>query len=153
MTYEANVVPGRSCEGCTICCKLFAVEQLAKPPVTWCQHCKIGVGCGSYEDRPLECQQFFCEYLLDPSLDESWKPSRSRIVVVRQELEGEILVHVDPADRDLWREEPYFSRIRSWVSADATSSQKVIVWQGDKKTVLLPDGSELQSEVPYSIAS
>lgn len=152
MTQESAVVPGRSCEGCTICCKLFAVEQLAKPPVKWCEHCRIGTGCGAYDDRPIECQQFFCEYLLDPTLDESWKPSRSRIVVVRQELEGEILVHLDPADQDLWRQEPYLSRIRSWISADEASRQKVIVWEGDIKTQLLPGGQEVRTEVPWSVA-
>ena len=32
-------VPGRACGSCTLCCKTMGVDELAKPPGVWCQHC------------------------------------------------------------------------------------------------------------------
>ena len=31
MTQQADIVPGRSCQGCTLCCKLLSIEELEKP--------------------------------------------------------------------------------------------------------------------------
>jgi hypothetical protein len=47
------IVAGRSCAGCTMCCKLLSVEPLNKPRQQWCSHCDIGVGCEIYVTCPL----------------------------------------------------------------------------------------------------
>jgi hypothetical protein len=41
----AMPVAGRSCDSCTLCCKLMPVDQHAKPAATWCPHCESGSGC------------------------------------------------------------------------------------------------------------
>jgi hypothetical protein len=69
-------VPGRDCKGCTLCCKLLSVEELNMPPLVWCPKCDTKQGCTIYADRPTECRQFFCEFLLDGSMGAHWKPSR-----------------------------------------------------------------------------
>lgn len=52
MTDAPQLVAGRSCAGCTLCCKLLAVEALAKPRAKWCPHCDSKQGCTIYETRP-----------------------------------------------------------------------------------------------------
>ena len=50
MTEQSSVE--RTCGDCTLCCKVMAIEELAKPVGTWCPHCKPGRGCRIYPDRP-----------------------------------------------------------------------------------------------------
>src|SRR5258708_31673087 len=96
----SRVVPGRSCGGCTLCCKILAIEELGKPHGIWCQHCKPGQGCGIYATRPAECGSFNCGYLTDPSLTDEWKPSHSKIMLVFQQQPKRIAAHVDPQRPD-----------------------------------------------------
>ena len=44
---------------CTRCCKIEAVQELAKPANTWCKHVCPG-GCGIYETRPSACNEYEC---------------------------------------------------------------------------------------------
>jgi hypothetical protein len=55
----------RTCEGCSLCCKLVAVPDLDKPAGKWCQHCspKDNLSCTIYESRPGNCQDFQCLWL------------------------------------------------------------------------------------------
>src|SRR5262249_50752592 len=39
----------RGCDGCTLCCKVMEVKEIAKPGGKWCAHCKTGTGCGIYD--------------------------------------------------------------------------------------------------------
>jgi hypothetical protein len=58
MSQQVDVVPGRNCDGCTMCCKLLSVAELDKPPVSWCTLCDVKVGCNAYAGRPTECRDF-----------------------------------------------------------------------------------------------
>ena len=58
------LAPGRSCEGCTACCKLPSVDAMRKPMQQWCEQCEIGRGCRIYGTRPDECRTFFCGWVL-----------------------------------------------------------------------------------------
>ena len=138
MTHRADVVPGRACGGCTLCCKLLSVEELETPPLAWCPHCAVKTGCTIYEDRPTECRQFFCEYLLDATLGEHWRPSRCKMVVALEDHLNHLVIHTDPARPHVWREEPYYSDIRRWARAAARKQRQVIVWEGDRKIVVSP---------------
>ena len=139
MSDEITVVPGRNCSGCTLCCKLLSVAELDKPPLAWCSHCKVGSGCGIYADRPTECREFYCGYLLDPGLDERWKPALAKLIVSFEPHDNAILIHVDPDHPDAWRAEPFRSQIRRWAARLATTGGQMIVWQGDTKIVIAPD--------------
>lgn len=145
-----DAVPGRDCRDCTLCCKLLAVEELAKPPLDWCPHCTAKSGCGIYQQRPTECRQFFCEYRLDASLGEHWKPSRCKIVVVLEEHTNAIVIHDDPARQQAWRQEPYFSEIQRWADVGTPTGRQVIVWQGDTKIVIAPRRAKMPAHVGHA---
>src|SRR5690349_7136698 len=69
----------RSCGGCTACCKTHSVAILNKPSGAWCKHCKIGVGCGIYEERPEECKSFKCSWLMGIG-GQQYRPDKVKIV-------------------------------------------------------------------------
>ena len=129
----------RSCAGCSLCCTLLSVAELDKPPLVPCGNCSANRGCRIYLQRPTECRQFYCGYLLRTDLDSRWKPSRSRLVVAFDEQFRDVAIHVDPATPNAWRKEPYFSQIHRWARAAAGRNAQVIVWQGDRKIVVSPD--------------
>ena len=137
----------RSCGTCTLCCKLFDIRALNKPQFEWCKHCAVGEGCRIYEQRPDECREFNCGWLMDATLGEEWKPSRSRIVL---SLEGRMIgVHVDPSRTDAWRKDPYHAQIRAWATRAAqTGEGRVIIWEGPDAIVLLPHADKRLGKVP-----
>ncbi len=136
MTQQVDVVRGRDCRGCTMCCKLLSVEEISTPPLSWCPSCDTKRGCTIYEQRPTECRQFYCEYLLDPALGEHWKPSKCKMVVVFEDYANALVIHVDPDRPHAWREAPFYSDICAWVRAADRKQRQVIVWQGNSKIVL-----------------
>src|SRR6185369_2336870 len=121
---ERRVVPmapgsaARTCGDCALCCKVMAIEQLAKPAGAWCRHCKPGRGCQIYADRPDECRSFNCFWLVNDRLDEHWRPSKSKLVLTTSE-DG-IEVRCDPGFPDAWRKEPFRSEIREWALSGET---------------------------------
>ncbi len=140
-TAEAEVKPVqvRSCDGCTMCCKLLSIKELEKPRLQWCVHCDIGVGCKIYEQRPAECRNFYCGYLMDAKLGDHWKPSRSKMVIVPEGDANRIAIHVDPGRVGAWRKEPYYSEIKNWAVAALEYQGQVIVWEGQDVIAILPD--------------
>jgi hypothetical protein len=39
------------------------IPELEKPAGKWCRYCAVGKGCRIYQNRPLPCQEFRCEWL------------------------------------------------------------------------------------------
>ncbi len=133
-----NMVAGRSCDGCTMCCKLVSVASISKERLKWCDHCNIGKGCKIYETRPIECRRFYCGYLINEPIGEHWKPSVSRMVLDYEPQANRIVVHVDQGRIDAWRAEPYYSEIKDWARRAADNRGQVVVWQGRDAVVVLP---------------
>ncbi|HEX9462136.1 MAG TPA: hypothetical protein VGB82_06015 [Alphaproteobacteria bacterium] len=107
-------VPGRGCNGCTLCCLVLAVQELAKPALQACRHCDFGAGCTIYADRPRQCQTYFCGYLEVPEVPEYWHPLVSHMVLQTVEEPRKLLVHVDPNAPNSWLVEPYYSDLKRW---------------------------------------
>lgn len=135
-----QLVPGRSCEGCTACCKLVAVHELNKPAGAWCEHCEIGVGCKIYPTRPDDCRTFYCGWVLDERMGPEWEPSHARMVVKFQPRR--IIVFVDKDRRDAWRKEPYHTQIRKWAQAGMAHDGEVLVWEGPEALRIHPAGEQ-----------
>jgi hypothetical protein len=129
--------PGRECGDCTLCCKVMAIEALAKPVTTWCPHCRPGRGCLIYASRPDECRTFSCLWLLNGKLDQHWKPNKSRLVLTTSD-DG-IEVRCDPGFPDAWRKQPFRNEIQQWAVSGATNDVTVVVIVGQKMTLVTPE--------------
>ena len=140
------IVQGRSCAGCTLCCKIMAVPEYNKPRNQWCGKCDIGRGCKIYADRPQSCRDFRCIYLLDASFAEHWKPSRSHMVLTRYQAKR-LCVQVDPDYPNAWRQEPFYSDLKAWSRLAAHYGTIVAVYVGDDLTIVLPDRDEALGRV------
>ncbi|MGY3617750.1 hypothetical protein [Bradyrhizobium sp. USDA 10063] len=127
----------RLCDDCTLCCKVMAIEELAKPANYWCPHCRPGRGCAMYADRPAECENFSCLWLINDHLDEQWKPNKSKLVLTTSE-DG-IEIRCDPGFPDAWRKEPYGSEIRRWAMSGESNDVTVIVVVGQRMILVTSD--------------
>jgi hypothetical protein len=128
------VVPGRSCDNCTLCCKAIGIPELAKPQGHDCIHCDIGRGCKIYGRRPEACAEFYCSYLLSPALGEEWKPQTAHLVLGYMSDADVILIYTDPDHPGAWRREPYLARIKKW--AGTTDTGYVLVWEKHRALAL-----------------
>lgn len=70
----------RTCGSCTACCKSLAVIELKKPPKKWCPHCDIGKGCRIYENKPVSCGGYRCEWLKGFG-DEESRPDHLKVIL------------------------------------------------------------------------
>jgi hypothetical protein len=138
MTQPVNLVPGRSCSGCTMCCKLPSIPELNKPRFAWCQHCDPAKGCKSYDVRPQTCRNFYCGYLTNPQLSDDWKPSKSKLMITVDADTKRLVVHVDPARPEAWRQEPFYAQIKSWAKAAAPNDGMVLVFVANRIVGVLP---------------
>ena len=60
-----------------------------------------------------------------------WFPARSKMVIA-PELDSErIVIHVDPARPDVWREQPFYRDIKQWAVFAARDLSAVIVLIGN----------------------
>lgn len=148
MDPSIDVVAGRSCRGCTLCCKVLAIAELEKPRAAWCTHCDVKAGCRIHGSHPAECRDFYCGYLTNSMLDERWNPTRSKMVLAYDELHAPRLsVHVDPGRPNAWREEPYYAQIKRWAAAAAAKRGQVVVCLGARTIAVLPDRDKDLGEV------
>lgn len=139
MTEPMDLVKGRSCDGCTLCCKLPSLEDVGKARNEWCRHCNPKTGCTIYNQRPQICRDFHCGYLYISALSEDWKPSKCKLFVAFEQSANRVVIHVDPARPDGWLKEPYYSHIKWWSKEVAREQGQVIVWIGNRTIAVLPD--------------
>ncbi len=147
-TAESEVVPGRACGTCTLCCKVIAVVDFDKPPGVWCPHCVRSKGCGIYETRPRDCRTFFCHWMVEKGLGPEWKPERAKFALVT--TRGGITAFVDPGFPGAWRASPYFETLKRWALEGlraANGVRVVAVRIGVRTIVLLPDREVDMGEV------
>jgi hypothetical protein len=138
LTPRNQPIEGRSCDNCTLCCKVMGVEALKKPGMKWCDHCQPESGCTIYLDRPRECADFYCEYRLRGELNEDWFPAHSKMVVVFRDAVNSIAIYTDADEPENWRKEPFYTQITAWAEAIYPNRGQVIVWRGNEATAVLP---------------
>ncbi len=82
----------RHCTPCTVCCVALPVPEgllgpECKPAGVACQD--LGPrGCLRYASRPAVCSGFRCAWLADRGWPESWRPDRSGLLCLREDLLG-----------------------------------------------------------------
>jgi hypothetical protein len=148
----------RSCGTCTLCCKVYDVPVLAKPEGKWCSHCSPGKGCGIWQSRPAFCREFQCLWISDQSFSAEWKPEIAKFVMNIQDGGDQLVVMVDPGQRQAWKREPYHSSFKAM--ADQLWAEKrmtVVVFDGISKTLVLPEEDVVlggvREDVRYSVST
>ncbi len=69
----------RKCGECTACCKTHGVFEIQKMAGVWCPKSVLSKGCSVYADRPGECRDFACAWLMG-FIDEQYRPDKTKIV-------------------------------------------------------------------------
>jgi hypothetical protein len=134
-----DIVPGRSCGTCSLCCKVLRIAETESPAGEWCKHCDPGHGCKIHPTRPATCRDFYCMWLTLGEIGEHWKPSKSKMVL-RSELDGaRIAAHVDKSTPGAWLRAPYYQDLKRWAAVAAGGDNQVSVWIGMHVIVVLPD--------------
>lgn len=136
------LVPGRSCDSCSMCCKLPGIPELAKAPMDWCRHVDHGRGCSIHPARPGVCRTFFCHYLRNPNLGPAWKPDRSGFILYTEAGGKRLVVASDSAKPGAWRKPPYYAQFKRWAIEGARRNHQLLVFNGKRATAVLPDRDE-----------
>ncbi len=138
MQSNPAMAPNRACGSCTLCCKLFPVEELNKPAGVWCSHVAQGKGCSIYANAPTACRSFSCLWQMNANLGPEWKPDHARFVMISPSGSEGLIVRVDPGAAGAWRKEPYYSQLKHWARSALLMNGYVMVLTGQRATVLLP---------------
>ena len=139
MVAPLGPAPGRACGSCTLCCKVYALPELDKPPGVWCKHCTPGKGCKIHKSAPEQCQQFFCFWMSDATMPDDWRPDKARFVLSVFPLNGFLYGQVDPGSPGAWRKQPYYDRLRAMARTLLAQRRHVIMFSGDEATLVMPD--------------
>lgn len=152
----------RSCQsiGCNLCCDLPAIKSLKKPLDELCEH-HDGECCTIYGDRPIDCRDFSCQWLVDPLFPVELDPRSSKCYAevtkhtrrdVRPDfLFGDEIAVQDYAQVNIWEESmgdwrslmPWLEKV--WTLYPTKGIQPAItVYSGLhwRSLVLLPNGDE-----------
>jgi hypothetical protein len=135
----AQVIPGRECGSCTLCCKVYHVPEINKVAGKWCQHCKPGKGCGIHDTLPAQCAEFNCLWRTEETLTPDWKPERAKMVLSIFPQNGFIYVQVDPGAASAWRRQPYYDQLHRLAAANLQQGRHVIVFVNEIATLIMPD--------------
>lgn len=124
----------RQCGDCTLCCKVMAIEELAKRANIWCPHCDPRHGCLVYAGRPAECRSFDCLWLIDDRFGQHWKPNKSKLVLTTSR-DG-IEIRCDQGFPDAWRKEPFRSEIRTLAESGDKHDIAILIIVGERMTLV-----------------
>jgi hypothetical protein len=85
-----QLVPGRECGECTLCCIVPAIDkpEMQKLPSSVCGHCDKG--CAIYENRPETCRTYYCGWRWLPIFGDDWRPDQSGVFA---QMESEVPAH------------------------------------------------------------
>ena len=131
--------PGRECGTCTLCCKVYALPELEKPPGVWCKHCAPGKGCKIYDAPPDPCRLFNCLWMTDGKMPDEWRPDRAKFVLSIFPSNGFVYGQVDPGSPGAWRRQPYYDGLRTMSTTLLDERRHVIMFVGDEATLVMPD--------------
>ncbi len=134
-----QIVPGRECGSCALCCKVYNIVEISKPAGKWCAHCKPGRGCKIHDNLPGQCAAFNCLWRTDPAVPAQWKPDQAKMVATIHPLSKHIQVQVDPGLPSAWSRQPYHDHLRQWATKNMPKGIHVIVFVNDQATLILPD--------------
>lgn len=126
-----------TCGACTLCCKLLAVDELAKPACSWCALAEPGKGCRTYDERPDSCRAFECLWLQTQSHEigkfpGDLRPDRCRVILTTTEDGDTLVAHVDPSYPNAYLEGGVGHLIRSF----RDRREAVVIVTGERRKLL-----------------
>jgi len=76
-----ELIPGRDCGECTVCCTWPTINkpEIQKVSGATCKHC-TGGGCAIYETRFPVCRGYFCAWRTVDIFGEDWRPDKSGVL-------------------------------------------------------------------------
>jgi hypothetical protein len=126
------------CGECTLCCKVYEIEDFEKKPGTVCHHVRPEGGCGVWGLHPKICQEFKCLWLKHDDMNGQWRPDHAGFVL-RLEPNGTTLaIDVDHDRPDAWKREPYYSQIKLWSEVMPKNEGLVLVYAPEGLYVVTP---------------
>jgi hypothetical protein len=123
---------GKSCGTCTACCKITGVQALQKPAGVWCPHCEIGHGRKTYPQRPADCRDFHCGWLLNSHMGPELRPDRCHVVLMWMDDKRALIAACDPGRQDAWRAPNVLGMLRQF-AIKLGADWKVVVMIGKRK--------------------
>lgn len=121
------IVNDRSCGTCTKCCEGHLAGNIRGHEMTVnkpCFYVEIGKGCGEYEKRPVDpCRTFKCDWLTNPDMPESFKPSRSQAIFTTRAIKGIPYIKLIEAGQKL------DSEVLSWAMSYALANDFNFSWR------------------------
>ncbi len=116
----------RHCGACTACCVYLPLAEgvlgpQPKPAGVPCRH--VGpLGCRRHQRRPTWCAKFRCAWLIEPAWPAQWRPDRSGLLCVPEDLEhpaGRIRVYeIRPGAFDEPTGAQLLAALGSWASVE-----------------------------------
>jgi len=76
-----QLIPGRDCGECTVCCTWPTINkpEIQKVSGSSCRHCKA-TGCAIYEARYPVCRSYYCAWRTVDIFGPEWRPDRSGVL-------------------------------------------------------------------------
>jgi hypothetical protein len=90
----------RACGECFACCHVLAIRDLDKPAGEDCKHLdrtRKGHNCSIYEQRPFDCQQYACAWLLSSGFGDAWhRPDKIGVLFTSRDNRWEVVPFAGP---------------------------------------------------------
>lgn len=129
----------KSCGPCTMCCRLLAVEALAKPAGRPCVHLARAGGCGIYAERPTACRTYECVWLMDPEMPHRFRPDQTK-VMLDQDAQGlRLIARCDPANPTAWRRRPIYDALKTYARTHWGAGRIVLAVAGRRTWLVAPN--------------
>lgn len=122
-----------------MCCKVLAVDDLAKPAGTMCGHFRGG--CTIYADRPHACRTFECVWLMDPEMPHRFRPDQTKVMLDQDPAGARLIARCDPANPQAWRRQPMYGALKGF-AADHWGRGKIVLAVAGRRTWLITPREE-----------
>ena len=128
----------KSCGPCTMCCKVLAVDELAKPAGQACVHVARSGGCTIYAERPQACRTFECVWLMDPEMPHRFRPDQTKVVLDQDPEGARLIARCDPANPGAWRRNPIYGALKAYATEHWGAGRIVLAVAGRRTWLIAP---------------
>jgi len=138
----------KACGRCNFCCKVMAIDELAKPFGVWCPHARPGQGCAIYGEHPASCRAFACLWLTEDGLPDAYRPDRTKVVLTAEdEAQPRLIANCEPANPLAWAQEPIYSLLKARARETWGTGSVVLAKAGLRLWLITPNADMDLGEV------